>query len=272
MKLELSDAVLEYDLQGTGEPILFIHGALLADGFAPLVAQPALAACQRIRYYRRGYRSSTPGPGMIPMARHAADARGVLERAALAQAHVVGHSFGALIALQLALQAPQMVRSLTLLEAPMRSLAEVGDAQAALGQARSLYNSGDRPGAVDVFLRWVAGEDYRSTLEQALGALVIEHAVADCPAFFDLDAFALNAWDFQAMHARQIACPVLSIMGDSTQVFFQASHEQLVRWLPGSVQTVIYRAGHLLQMERPQAVAEVLARFLTRQPAPAASV
>ena len=47
---------LEYDVRGTGEPVLLIHGAILADAFVPLLTQPALADDYRlIAYHRRGF-------------------------------------------------------------------------------------------------------------------------------------------------------------------------------------------------------------------------
>ena len=45
---------LEYEVVGSGEPMLFIHGAHIADALQPLVAEPALERFQRIRYHRRG--------------------------------------------------------------------------------------------------------------------------------------------------------------------------------------------------------------------------
>src|SRR5919112_2003314 len=49
---------LEYDVQGSGEPVLLIHGSILADAFTPLLAQPTLTDHYRlIHYHRRGFGS-----------------------------------------------------------------------------------------------------------------------------------------------------------------------------------------------------------------------
>jgi pimeloyl-ACP methyl ester carboxylesterase len=50
---------VEYVVHGTGDPMLFIHGAGIADAFLPLVNQPALAGIRQIHYRRRGYGQST---------------------------------------------------------------------------------------------------------------------------------------------------------------------------------------------------------------------
>ena len=53
---------LEYELIGSGEPVLLIS-PVLADGFVPLVAEPSLAErYQLIRYHKRGWVGSTHTP------------------------------------------------------------------------------------------------------------------------------------------------------------------------------------------------------------------
>jgi len=71
---------VEFVLHGSGDPMLFIHGAGIADAFLPLMNQPPLAGIQQIHYRRRGYGQSTPvgGPPESFMARAAADAAQLL--------------------------------------------------------------------------------------------------------------------------------------------------------------------------------------------------
>ena len=52
---------LEYEERGDGEPVLLIHGALIATTFVPLMSEPALADRYRlIRYHRAGQILSKP--------------------------------------------------------------------------------------------------------------------------------------------------------------------------------------------------------------------
>jgi len=62
MKLaQVDDITLEYDVWGVGEPVVFIHGAFIADTFRPLVGAPSLAGgYQLVTYRRRGYGGSSP--------------------------------------------------------------------------------------------------------------------------------------------------------------------------------------------------------------------
>ena len=110
-------AELAYDTAGTGEPIVCIHGAFIADSFRPLLAEPNLVnRSWLILYHRRGYAGSSPAAEPLSISRQAADCRAVLQHLGIDRAHVVGHSSGGAIALQLALDSPHVVHSLALLE------------------------------------------------------------------------------------------------------------------------------------------------------------
>src|SRR5262245_46646771 len=98
---------LEYESSGDGEPVVFVHGAFVADAFGPLVAEPSLRDKHRlITYRRRGYGSSHRPAGPFGVARQAADCRALLRHLGVERAHVVGHSLGGCVALQLALDVP----------------------------------------------------------------------------------------------------------------------------------------------------------------------
>src|SRR4029453_9876915 len=65
---------LEYESRGSGEPVLLIS-PVLADGFMPLVAEPALSdRYQLVRYHKRGWCGSTHTTTPTSVADHAADA------------------------------------------------------------------------------------------------------------------------------------------------------------------------------------------------------
>lgn len=50
-KAHIEDYVLEYEIQGSGEPILFIHGSVFAETFVALMPEPALSNYKLIRYH-----------------------------------------------------------------------------------------------------------------------------------------------------------------------------------------------------------------------------
>jgi pimeloyl-ACP methyl ester carboxylesterase len=114
-KVRVNGVELEYSVTGKGDPVLLIHGSILANAFAPLLSEPALKG-RLITYHRRGFAGSARATPPVTIADQAKDARRLLAALGVKRAHVVGHSYGGAIALQLALDAPDVVRSLALLE------------------------------------------------------------------------------------------------------------------------------------------------------------
>ena len=111
----LDGVSLAYEERGEGEPVVLVPPALFADAFAPLMNQPALTGYRLIRYHRRGYggRSRTEGP--VTIADQAADLAALVEYLGIERAHIAGHSYGGLVALQFAADYPYMVGSLVLM-------------------------------------------------------------------------------------------------------------------------------------------------------------
>ena len=266
---------LAYDDRGAGEPVVLIHGGIVADTFAPLLEQAALAGRYRlVTYHRRGYGHSARADAPVDIGQQAADCLSLMRHLEIAQAHVVGYSFGGAIALQLARGAPEAVHSLALLEPTIP--AAITDPAAreyflgAIGAAFERYGVGDKAGAVDAWARGAFGPDYRAALEQALpGAFA--RAVADADALFQVDAPALQQWAFGPEDASRITQPVLSISHDDPGwAGFRQTHELLREWFPQLEAVVLPDATHLLQATRPRPTAEALVAFFGRHPLPAA--
>jgi pimeloyl-ACP methyl ester carboxylesterase len=157
-------AELEYEVSGTGEPVVFIHGAFIADMFRPLLAEPSLAGrYQLILYHRRGYAGSSRTSGPISVARQAADCRDLLRHLGVERAHVMGHSYGGAVALQLALDTPGVAHSLALLEPGLMVGASAQGYRDSLAQAVERYREVGAAVVVDEFLeaRWPR---YRASL------------------------------------------------------------------------------------------------------------
>src|SRR3979411_1263225 len=115
--VDLGAAQLEVEEHGSGELVLLIPAALLADWFSPLLAQSNLRERYRlVSYHRVGFAGSSRATPSLSIADQASHARLLLEHLGISRAHVVGHSSGGSIALQLALDAPDLVQSLALLE------------------------------------------------------------------------------------------------------------------------------------------------------------
>jgi pimeloyl-ACP methyl ester carboxylesterase len=267
-------AELEYVVQGTGEPVVFIHGALIADAFAPLLAEPALAIRYRlIHYHRRGYVGSTHTTEPTSIAQQAADCRALLRHLGIERAHVAGHSGGGAIALQLALDAPEVVHSLVLLEPAVAAQLDVPSGPllaAALGPPTRAYEAGEKEEAVDGFLQFAIGRDYRSWLEQVIPGGYAQ-AVGDADAHFGAELPAYERWRFTREDARRIGQPVLAVLGSESAedwAGWPEVHARLQEWIPQTEPFVLPGANHALEYMNPRGAAEALAAFFTRYPIP----
>jgi uncharacterized protein (TIGR02118 family) len=264
-RIAVDGAELEYEERGSGEPVLLIHGSVLADAFAPLLAERALTERYRvISYHRRGFAGSARPRGEVSIARQAADARGILTGLGIARAHVVGHSYGGAIALQLAHDAPEVVHSLSLLE-PALFAVPSGEQFIATVFAPALarYAAGDQPGSVDTVLRGVAGAQGIAALKHAVpGAL--ELAATDASTFFETELPALQGWRFGSEEARRIGMPVLAVRGadsDTVAPTFGEGIALLREWLPQATTFVVPAATHGMPFMNPGSLAQGLSAF-----------
>jgi pimeloyl-ACP methyl ester carboxylesterase len=186
---------LGYEVVGSGEPMLFIHGAHLADALQPLTREPALERFQRIRYHRRGLGGSTRPVETEPtsVAVQAQDAVGMLDHLGVERAHVVGHSWGGAIALELAAQHPTRAASLVLLEPALLTTPAGATFGRALAPLVDRYEAGDAEGAVHGFLALVGDRNWRATIEQAVPG-AIDQAVKDAATFFETELPGAPTW------------------------------------------------------------------------------
>ena len=257
---------LEYEVIGSGEPLLLIS-PVLADGFAPLLSEPALAdRYQLIRYHKRGWCGSTHTRPPVSIAHHAADAAALLDHLDVPCAHIAGHSSGAAVALQLTLDHPGRVHTLMLLELSLLSVPSGEAFLEQLGPALEAYGSGDHPGAFAKFMSGVSGLDWatcRALLEERMPGSVAQ-AIGDADTFFGIELPSVIEWAFDAEAAATIEQPVLSVLGTETEQLWVEVAEFLRSSLPKVEESTIEGIGHLLHIQRPEPVARRMADFMGR--------
>src|SRR5580698_5968775 len=112
---EFQGCNIAWRMDGAGPPLLMIQG-VGAYGTAP---NPQVALLSKnytsLRFDKRGIGASQPVAVPLTVEQMAADGLALMDRAGWVSAHIVGHSLGGLIALQLALTAKSRVRSLSLM-------------------------------------------------------------------------------------------------------------------------------------------------------------
>ncbi|GAA4967264.1 alpha/beta hydrolase [Yinghuangia aomiensis] len=259
----VNDTEIAYEVIGHGEPLLLIHGSNLATGLVPIAGaladkEPPL---QLVRYHRRGMGGSGGRTWPIPVRQQAADAIGLLDALGLPSAHVLGYSYGGVIALETALSSPTRVRSLTLLEPILAQVPSGPGFLAGMDPIVSLYDAGDMEGAVTATFAGMGGHRWPD-LVAATGPGALERAVRDTELFYRDEFPVLKAWRLDAARAAAVKSPVLSVMGTRSGPFFDEGRQLLHRHFPQCVDVDIADANHLLNLQTPEPIAAAIADFL----------
>ena len=271
MKRMTVDGVeLAYEIQGSGEPVVLIHGSHVADAYLPLMDQPALSDYRLIRYQRRGLADSNPTEGSVSIKEQANDCSTLLRQLGVEQVHVAGHSYGGVIALQLALDAPDLVHSLVLMEPALLMVPSAERFMEQLAPVAESYQRGDKAGAVEMFLQGVGRPNAREIVERAVPGGFAQ-AARDADTFFQVELPALQEWRLTQDDVRGITQPVLYVMGGDSLPIFLEVRSLIHEWLPQANDLLVPGVTHFLQMENAKAVAEGLKRFFKTHPVPVTS-
>jgi pimeloyl-ACP methyl ester carboxylesterase len=241
-------------------PLLLIHGT---GGDRALWArvEPELAGEYRvIAYDRRGHgdNPAAPPPPRGAYDVHADDALAVLDAQAGAEpAWVVGWSAGGLVALALAMRAPERVRGIVLGEPPLHA-PRFGTPRllAAFVRMKALAALGRERAAARAFLRSVHPDGF-DRLPPARQEALLGRAKT---ILAEIAAGTGQEWSEDALAG--IACPSAFVVGGESPRVFGAITEHFAAVLRAPIVRV-EQAGHFLPLEAPRACAAALRTAIT---------
>ena len=276
MRVPLGEVELSVEVHGEGDPpLVLVHGYT---GGTPDWADvaPALAGDGRrvVTFDHRGHGQSTNtgDEASYSFDALAADLGGLVDALDLAPMDLLGHSMGGVVALRHALDHPETVRSLVLMDTGAEPSGEIPvegvEALAAVGrdQGSPAMFAMMRP----VFEAGVAAhaEDRRATL---LSRVEAKWDGLD-PAAFVGFAKALNSYPSMVSRLGELRCPVTVLVG-ANDTGLRGAAEVLAENIPGARLVVIPDAGHCPQEDRPELWLQAVREHLARSPqveAPAA--
>jgi 3-oxoadipate enol-lactonase len=255
---------LDYEIGGNeaGEAVLFMHAGT-ATAYLPLMTEPALADRYRlVRYHRRGYAGSDGFDGALPIRRHVDDALMLLDHLGIERAHLVGHSGSGVIALELALVAPERVRSLVLEEPAIHAIdPHWGDAmREAISFPVDRYRAGDARGAIEMWMQSIS-QSWRADLTRTVPGGP-QQTLEDAAAFF-ADVDGVMEWSLGDSGIEPITPPVLYVIAADSPVHLTVLR-RFRELVPQTETAVIAGATHMLHTDQPQVVAAELAAFFAR--------
>ena len=260
---------LAYVEQGQGTPVVFVHGAV-TDLRLWEPQRSAFASQYRFVAYSYRYHGTDPWPDEgthYSAETHAADLVAFISALKAGPVHLVGLSYGGMLAAMVATKEPQLVRTLTLAEPGLFSLlAEHPEGKSALEQ----WNKGFEP----VVAAIKAGDHVQAT--RHLAALV----TGGSPDEFDKIPAGLrevllgNArtlplllasapTDITCEMLRGIKIPTLVVRGERTPGFFAKVSAAVGRCIPGSRMAVIPDASHAMSYDNPAAFNREVLEFLS---------
>src|SRR5215510_6974920 len=133
-QLRVNGVDLSYIAQGTGMPVVFVHGAWMDLRYWEPQRQD-IATQYRFIAYNLRYHGTAPWPDAgqhYSVATHAAELAGFIRQLHAGPVHLVGLSSGGLLVTMVALAPPDLVRSLTLAEPALAELLAERMARAAI--------------------------------------------------------------------------------------------------------------------------------------------
>ncbi len=194
-----------------------------------------------------GSGASRDAGGPYTIERFAAGLLAVIEEHGLAPVTVVGHSMGAKIALQLAVDAPDAVRSLVLI-APVPT-GPAGFSEKGIAGLRA--TCGNEEHARRWLSRLFAGEPDPAALQ------LVCDAAADTPADAGLEALASWSTTDLTGASRALTVPAIVIAPERDNVEMQKS--KVAELLPNASFVTVAGAGHYAMLERPREIAQTIA-------------
>jgi pimeloyl-ACP methyl ester carboxylesterase len=275
--LALPGGTVEYvDHGGPGEPVLLVHAGVFGAWFEPLAAQPALTEFRVIRMLRVGYTDTPPPTAPLSIAAHAGHCAAVLEHLNVGAAHVVAHSSGCVVALQLALDRPELVRSLVLSEPPLIDQLAAPEDLPVLHQMFGPVSAtldgavaaGDIPTAFHAFMDVVGAPNHQSVLTATLGPDALTRAYRDAAYFFTGELPALVQWQFPPANAERIDQPTLFVQGDASPPAYHRLIARLATALPHATIATIGGENHLLPLNSPDRLAGIISNHVLRSARP----
>lgn len=258
MMVPVHGASLWVESQGAGTPVLLLHGLGSSGADFEQVA-PGLSRSHRVvvpDVRGHGRSGKPPGPYSVPL--FAGDIAQVCDHLGLKGAHVAGLSMGGMIAFQLAVDRPDLVRSLTIINSGPALVPRTLKQKLPL-LLRLLILGWFGPGA---FARVLAPKLFPKPEQEALRRQLIERVGSNDKAAYLAATRALIGWSV-VDRVKEIACPIL-VLGSDRDYTPTAVKRAYMALLRDARLVELRDSGHAAPADQPEQVLAAMESFLAQ--------
>lgn len=260
---------LAYTEAGNGPTVVFVHGAW-ADTRAWAAERDVISAQYRFVAYSMRYHMPNKWQDdgtQYSVATHATDLAGFIKSLNVGSVHVVAHSYGGQVAAQLAVEHPELVKTLVLEEPSIYTVLDSPEGEAAAReflksnpQAEEALKNGDSLKATQIRMNAVLGDpDGWNKLPAPVIQMLSDNAKTTGPLMHEPAPPPMDC-----KKVGTIRTPTLLIEGDRSIAFFHVIDDTLARCRPGTERVVIARSDHMMQVRNPEALNEAILKFLQK--------
>lgn len=256
--LDLLDTVdLAYGEAGHGPPLVLLHGLGGSRNDWPLQLPAFVQRYRTVAVDLRGHGLSPKPPGPYRIGLMAADVALLLMRRKTGPAHVLGLSLGGAVAQQMALDYPELVRSLVLVNTASRFVSS---------QWRHRLLGAQRFAAAYLQGMDSVAEDVAQRLFPLLEQAPLRNETIERIRSNDLGAYRASLWSLARFNLTAllelISCPTLIVAGDQDNTIALQAKVELAKRIPNSRLEIITGSGHATPIDQPELFNQVVLRFL----------
>ncbi len=260
---------LSYQERGQGRPVVLVHGAI-TDHRVWEGQREAVAAHHRFIAPTMRYFGTDPWPDAganYSVKTHTDDLVAFLQSLNAGPVDLVGWSYSGPLALLVAVQHPELVRSLFLDEPSTLALvidpgelkAATQDRTAMSGPAAAAVKAGDLTGAVKILFNAVNDRaDLFDTMTPAVRTMLLDNARTLPISFAAPPPPAITCEQL-----GRIKVPTTVAVGELTRPFYKIAAGSVARCIPGAKLVVIPKGRHAAAVQATAEFNEVLLRFLS---------
>lgn len=257
MQIQIGDVALEVEVKGEQEPALvFLHYWGGTHRTWNAVVAELEGSYQLVAYDMRGWGKSTASATGYSLSQLADEAVALIARLGIKRYVLVGHSMGGKIAQLIASRHPQGLVGLVLV-APATPTPSILPETA---KQQQLHAYDDRDTVLQTIGFLSALTHPRDTIDQ-----IVEDSLSGVPA-------AKLAWPTEGMlqdisaNTAAIQVPTIVIAGQLDRFDSIEQHRrEVIARIPGSVLEIVAGSGHLLPIDAPVRVAEIIRQFIREQ-------